>query len=64
MPESVKIEYVEEPYISANIITPTEFIGNLMKLENDRRGVVIANKYVDERSVYLTCGFPVIPRSP
>lgn len=59
MPESVKIEYVEEPYISANIITPTEFIGNLMKLANDRRGVFIATNYVDAKRVDLKFEFPL-----
>ncbi len=59
MPESVKIDYIEEPYISANIITPTEFIGNLMKLANDRRGVFVATNYVDAKRVDLKFEFPL-----
>jgi GTP-binding protein LepA len=39
MPPSVEIEKVEEPYIKGQIITPTEYIGAIMKLCMDRRGV-------------------------
>lgn len=59
MPDASKIDYVEEPYISANIITPTEFIGNLMKLANERRGVFIATNYVDAKRVDLKFEFPL-----
>ncbi|MDQ3194457.1 MAG: translation elongation factor 4 [Bacteroidota bacterium] len=59
MPGSVKIDYVEEPYITANIITPTEFIGNLMKLANDRRGIFVATNYVDAKRVDLHFEFPL-----
>ncbi|MDQ3020984.1 MAG: translation elongation factor 4 [Bacteroidota bacterium] len=59
MPESVKIDFVEEPYITANIITPTEFIGNLMKLANDRRGIFVATNYVDAKRVDLHFEFPL-----
>jgi GTP-binding protein LepA len=59
MPDSVKIDYIEEPYITANIITPTEFIGNLMKLANDRRGIFIATNYVDAKRVDMHFEFPL-----
>ncbi|MCX7983742.1 MAG: translation elongation factor 4 [Bacteroidetes bacterium] len=39
MPEPVVIERIEEPFVKAQIITPTEYIGNIMKLCMDRRGV-------------------------
>ncbi len=39
MPEPVKIERIEEPFVKAQIITPTEYIGNIMKLCMDRRGI-------------------------
>ena len=39
MPEAGKIETVEEPFVKAQIITPTEYIGNIMKLCMDRRGI-------------------------
>jgi GTP-binding protein LepA len=39
MPDAGKIEMVEEPFVKAQIITPTEYIGNIMKLCMDRRGI-------------------------
>jgi GTP-binding protein LepA len=39
MPEADKIEKVEEPFVKAQIIAPTEYIGNIMKLCMDRRGI-------------------------
>jgi len=59
MPDPAKIDYIEEPYITANIITPNEFIGNLMKLANERRGVFIATNYVDAKRVDLHIDFPL-----
>ncbi|HRI85640.1 MAG TPA: translation elongation factor 4 [Ignavibacteria bacterium] len=59
MPDPQKIDYIEEPYITANIITPTEFIGNLMKLANERRGVFLATNYVDAKRVDLHFDFPL-----
>jgi GTP-binding protein LepA len=38
MPSPQKIDHIEEPYVDAQIITPTEFLGNVMKLIHDRRG--------------------------
>jgi len=39
MPDADKIEKVEEPFVKAQIIAPTEYIGNIMKLCMDRRGI-------------------------
>jgi GTP-binding protein LepA len=39
MPDAGKIEKVEEPFVKAQIIVPTEYIGNIMKLCMDRRGI-------------------------
>ncbi|MBI5214181.1 MAG: elongation factor 4 [Ignavibacteriae bacterium] len=46
MPPAVEIEHVEEPIISAQIIAPTEYIGNIMKLCTDRRGVYKNTTYL------------------
>jgi len=59
MPDSAKIDYIEEPYISASIITPTDFIGNLMKLANERRGIFLNTNYVDAKRVDLHFEFPL-----
>lgn len=59
MPEPQLIDYIEEPYISANIITPTEYMGNLMKLANERRGIFVNSNYVDAKRVDLHFEIPL-----
>lgn len=59
MPDAVKIEYIEEPYITSQIIVPTEFIGNIMKLAQDRRGIYKTTNYIDTKRVDLHFEFPL-----
>ncbi|MBI2429330.1 MAG: elongation factor 4 [Ignavibacteriales bacterium] len=59
MPDPSKIERVEEPYIKAQIITPTEYIGNIMKLATDRRGNWKDTSYLDPTRADLTYEFPL-----
>jgi len=47
MPPPDQIEKVEEPFVKAQIITPSEYIGSLMKLCMDRRGVYKTTNYLD-----------------
>jgi GTP-binding protein LepA len=47
MPGLGEIEKVEEPFIKAQIIVPTEYVGNIMKLCMDRRGVYKNTTYID-----------------
>jgi GTP-binding protein LepA len=47
LPDPGKIGHVEEPYIRAQIITPSEYMGNIMKLCMDRRGVYLNTTYID-----------------
>ncbi|MDH7514295.1 MAG: translation elongation factor 4 [Bacteroidota bacterium] len=47
MPDPGKIDHIEEPFISAQIITPAEYLGNIMKLCMDRRGIYINTTYLD-----------------
>ncbi|MBE0645653.1 MAG: elongation factor 4 [Bacteroidetes bacterium] len=47
LPDPGKIDHVEEPYIIAQIITPAEYMGNIMKLCMDRRGVYLNTTYID-----------------
>jgi GTP-binding protein LepA len=58
-PESTSIEHTEEPYIKANIITPTDFLGNLMNLCMEKRGVQIGMNYLDEKRVELIYDMPL-----
>ena len=59
MPEQVLIDYIEEPFISAQIITPTDYIGNIMKLATDRRGIYKTTNYIDSKRVDLHFEFPL-----
>lgn len=59
MPEPQLIDYIEEPYIAASIITPTEYMGALMKLANERRGIFINSHYVDAKRVDLHFELPL-----
>jgi len=47
MPPLGEIEKVEEPFIKAQIIVPTEYVGNIMKLCMERRGVYKNTTYLD-----------------
>jgi GTP-binding protein LepA len=59
LPPPVKINFIEEPYINAQIITPTEYIGNLMKLSRERRGIFVNTEYLDTSRVNLNFKFPL-----
>ena len=54
-----EIETAFEPMVKANIITPTEFVGGLMDLCQDRRGVFIDMKYIDTERVELHYDLPL-----
>lgn len=47
MPPLGQIEKIEEPFIKAQIIVPTEYVGNIMKLCMDRRGIYKNTTYID-----------------
>ncbi len=59
MPPVGSIEKVEEPYIKAQIITPTEYIGNIMKLCMDRRGIYKNTNYLDPTRADISYEFPL-----
>jgi GTP-binding protein LepA len=58
-PRNEKIEWVQEPFIKASIITPSEFIGNIMKLSMDRRGIYVSTEYLDTTRANLIYEFPL-----
>ncbi len=58
-PESGDIERVEEPYIDASIITPSEYIGPIMKLALERRGIYRNTVYLDGKRVNLQYYLPL-----
>lgn len=53
MPDDGSIAAIEEPFVSASIIAPAEYIGNLMKLCLERRGVHVNTEYIDQARVNL-----------
>jgi GTP-binding protein LepA len=59
MPEVGDIERVEEPFIKAQIIAPSEYIGNIMKLCTDRRGVYKDTTYIDPTRADLRYELPL-----
>ncbi len=59
MPPVGEIDYVEEPFIKAQIVTPSEFVGSLMKLAMDKRGIYKNTSYLDPTRADLTFEFPL-----
>ncbi|MBE6600462.1 MAG: elongation factor 4 [Ruminococcaceae bacterium] len=58
-PSPDEIEAANEPIVKASIITPTEFIGGLMDLCQDRRGISVDMKYLDDTRVELHYELPL-----
>ena len=58
-PDPGRIAKQEEPYVDAHIYTPTEYVGSLMDLCQDRRGTMIDMKYLDAERVDLHYELPL-----
>jgi len=59
LPASGNYLRIEEPYISAQIITPSDYIGNIMKLARERRGAFVNTSYLDTTRVDMEFRFPL-----
>lgn len=59
MPPVGEIDHVEEPYMKAQIVTPSEYVGNIMKLAMDKRGVYKNTTYIDPTRADLQFEFPL-----
>ncbi len=59
LPPAQDIEYIEEPYVSASLITPSEYIGNVMKLVTERRGIYENTEYIDPQRASLSYKLPL-----
>ena len=59
-PDPNYIESIMEPFMDTEIIVPTDFIGNIMKLAQERRGVQKNIQYIDEKRVALHYEMPLI----
>jgi len=59
MPPIGDVEVIEEPFVEAQIITPSEYIGNLMKLCTDRRGIYKTTEYLDPARALIRYELPL-----
>ena len=59
LPPTTEIKYMEEPIMKSSIMIPKEFVGNVMKVCQERRGTYIDMKYLDENRVTLEYDLPL-----
>jgi GTP-binding protein LepA len=59
LPDPSKLDHVEEPYIKANIITKSEFVGSIMSLCIQKRGTIINQSYLTSDRVELIFEMPM-----
>lgn len=59
LPPQAEIAYMEEPIVTANIMTPKEYVGNIMDICQNRRGTFIDMKYLDDTRVTLIYDIPL-----
>ncbi|HOD16882.1 MAG TPA: translation elongation factor 4, partial [Spirochaetota bacterium] len=59
MPDPSLIDHIEEPFVNATIITPTEYIGNIMALVTECRGIHKDMQYIDKERVQLHYDLPL-----
>ena len=59
LPPLGEIAFIEEPIVTANIITPKDYVGGIMEMCQNRRGVYIDMKYLDENRVSLKYEMPL-----
>jgi GTP-binding protein LepA len=59
LPDPAEIERIDEPYVKARIMAPTEYIGGIMKLGQDRRGIYHGLHYLDPARVEFDFHFPL-----
>ena len=59
LPPMQEISYMEEPFVTAQILTPKEYVGNVMEICQNRRGIYLDMKYLDETRVSLVYEMPL-----
>ena len=59
MPEKAKINYIKEPYIYTNIIAPSEYIGAIMELCQNKRGIYKSVDYIDSTRIDVHYEIPL-----
>mgnify|MGYP000875517930 FL=1 len=59
LPEPTEIEHMEEPVVSAEIMLTKEFVGSIMNLCQERRGIYISMEYIEENRALLKYDLPL-----
>ena len=59
LPDSSKVSFIEEPYVKASIMTPKEYVGPIMELCQERRGIYQDLEYFDDTRMILTYELPL-----
>ena len=59
MPSPQEIDHMEEPIVEASIMTPTEYVGTVMELCQNRRGIFKDMKYIEETRAMITYDLPL-----
>ena len=59
LPDVTTIKKIEEPYVRANIMTPKDYVGDIMQLCMDRRGIHIDLQYFDDTRMILVYDMPL-----
>ncbi len=59
MPHGSTVDRIEEPYVKARILAPADYIGAMMKLGRERRGIYLGMRYLDPTRVEFSWEFPL-----
>lgn len=59
MPDPATIDFIEEPYFKVVIFSPSEYVGKIMEICNDKRGTFINMEYLDPTRVIITYEMPL-----
>ena len=59
MPEASRIAFIEEPYVKASIMTPKEYVGPIMELCQEKRGIYENLEYFDDTRMIMTYELPL-----
>ena len=59
LPDTQKIDYIEEPYVKATVMCPKEYVGAVMDISQKKRGIFGDMKYLDQTRVVLTYELPL-----
>ncbi len=59
MPDNTFIDYIEEPYVRAAIMVPNEYIGAVMELSQNKRGIYSSMEYIDDNRNQLIYDMPL-----